>query len=455
MKIIFNVLLVACLCFIKYAHAQTLPADFSRVLVDDGLLSPTAFAFLPDGRIVVTQQEGALRVIKNGNLLTTPAITITVTSAGERGLIGIAVDPDFTTNQYVYLYYTVPANTERIAAFNKIVRCTFQGDVIDASSVKTVLELNDLSSTRTNHNGGAMNFGPDGKLYIGVGENATGANAQNLDNYLGKILRINSDGSIPTGNPFIGNEAKSRIWAYGLRNPYSFTFDRIGGKLFVNDVGENTWEEINDATTGGLNFGWPSKEGFCSNSCTGFTDPIYAYGHAMNTDGKGCSIIGGTFFHPTSTNYPTIYQGQYFFNDYCGKWINSINLSAPSQRNAFGTNLGGALTYLLTGPDGNLYYISRDDHALYKIIYTGTTAVKDPVKDNLVSIAPNPSSGKLKISVFSKENDYLTVGLRNAQGEILFVNHLILAGSEMDLSIYPNGLYFIQIDGYTTKWIKE
>jgi glucose/arabinose dehydrogenase len=455
MKTILHVLLVTCLYFVQYSQAQTLPADFSRVLIDDGLSSPTAFAFLPDGRILVTQQEGALRVIKSGSLLTTSAITLSVTSAGERGLIGIAVDPEFTTNQYVYLYYTVPANTERTAAFNKIVRFTFDGDVIDESSAQPVLELNDLSSAHTNHNGGSMNFGPDGKLYIGVGENATGANAQDLDNYLGKILRINSDGSVPTGNPFAGNDAKSRIWAYGLRNPYSFTFDRLSGKLFVNDVGESTWEEINDATTGGLNFGWPSKEGFCSNSCTGFTDPVYAYEHATNTDGKGCSIVGGTFFNPVSTNYPAVYQGQYFFNDYCGKWINSINLSNPSQRNAFGTDLGGAPVYLLTGPDGNLYYTSRDDHALYKIIYTGITGITDPVKENLVSITPNPSSGKVKINVVSKENDFLTVGLRNAQGENLFVNQQIPAGSEMDLSAYPNGFYFIQIDGYTTKWIKE
>lgn len=440
-------------CFV---NAQTLPTDFSRVLVDDGLSSPTSFAFLPDGRILVTQQGGALRVIKNGTLLTTAAITLTVTSSGERGLIGVAVDPDFANNQHVYLYYTVPANTERTAAFNKIVRYTFEGDLADASSAQTVLELNDLSASHTNHNGGSMNFGPDGKLYVGVGENATGSNAQDLDNYLGKILRINKDGSVPTGNPFTGSASKSRIWAYGLRNPYSFTFDRVSGKLFINDVGENTWEEINDATTGGLNFGWPSKEGFCSSSCTGFTDPVYSYAHASDTDGKGCSIIGGTFFNPASTNYPDAYQGQYFFNDYCGSWINSINLSNPSQRNAFATSIGGGTTYLITGPDGNLYYLSRDDQSLYKIVYTGVTAINDPLtQQQAVTIAPNPSSGTVSIHVNSKENGYVNVGIRNAQGNVVMSNHLIEEGSQLDLSSYANGLYFIQVDGYTIKWIKE
>ena len=449
------IVLILLLAMTKLVVAQTFPTDFSRVLVDDGLSSPTSFAFLPDGRILVTQQGGSLRVIKNGSLLATPAIALTVTSSGERGLIGVAVDPDFATNQHVYLYYTVPANTERTAAFNKIVRFTFEGDLIDAGTASPVLELNDLSSTATNHNGGSMNFGPDGKLYIGVGENATGSNAQNLDNYLGKILRINKDGSVPTDNPFTGNAAKSRIWAYGLRNPYSFTFDPVSGKLFVNDVGEGSWEEINDATTGGLNFGWPAKEGFCSSNCTGFSDPVYAYGHASNTDGKGCSIIGGTFFNPVSTNYPAVYHGQYFFNDYCGAWINSINLSNPSQRNAFGTAIGGGATYLITGPDGNLYYLSRTDQSLYKILYSGVTAINDPSTSQVVTIAPNPSSGKLKITVPSKENSYIMVSVKNAQGNLVMENQLVEEGSEMDFSSYAAGLYFIKADNYTIKWIKE
>jgi glucose/arabinose dehydrogenase len=389
-------------------------------------------------------------------LLATSALSLTVTSTGERGLLGIAVDPDFATNQYIYLYYTVPAGAERTAAFNKIVRFTFNGDVINAQSASAVLELNDLSSTRTNHNGGALNFGSDGKLYVGVGENAIGANAQNLDNYLGKILRINADGSIPAGNPFTGGAARSRIWAYGLRNPYTFTFDGSTNKLFINDVGENTWEEINDGTTAGLNFGWPAKEGLCSSNCTGYTNPVYAYGHADNTDGQGCSIIGGTFFNPASTNYPSSYKGKYFFTDFCGEWINTIDPGNAAQGNAFATAIGGSPTYLLTGPDGNLYYLSRGDQALYKVVYTGSvTGVTDPSSSNAVLVSPNPSSGVVKINVTSKENERVLFSLRNAQGILLIRDQMILGSSSLDLTAYKSGLYVIEVDGHTLKWIKE
>ena len=134
-------------------------------------------------------------------------------------------------------------------------------------------------SSATNHNGGAMHFGKDGKLYIGVGENANPAHAQNLDTYHGKLLRINKDGSVPEGNPFTtGSEQRKSVWAYGLRNPYTFSIHPETGRIFVNDVGQNAWEEINDATIGGRNFGWPTTEGtFNTVTYPNFTNPIYAY----------------------------------------------------------------------------------------------------------------------------------------------------------------------------------
>lgn len=444
-----------CIVFLTtiFLKAQTFPTDFERVLVDDGLSSQTAFAFLPDGRILITEQTGKLRVIKDGSLLATPALTLTVNSVNERGLLGLAVDPDFENNQFVYLYYTVPSGVEREAAFNKVVRYTLNGDVATVGSATTILELDDLNAG--NHNGGALNFGPDGKLYVAVGDNAVGTNSQNLDNYLGKILRINSDGSVPEGNPFTGNDARSRIWAYGLRNPYTFTFDSQSGKLFVNDVGEGSWEEINDATTGGLNFGWPSKEGVCNTGCTGFTNPIYAYGRGSG-DGVGCAINGGTFFNPTSTNYPEPYKGMYFFIDFCRAWINCIDPSNPSVRIPFATSIGGGSTYIVTGPDGNLYYLSRNDEALYKVVYTGiVNSVQGAVsnKPTLV-LAPNPSLGKVKIIVPSKAGDHVNVIVKNSQGKELSRAN-ILEGSELDLSTLVNGMYLIQVDSYTTKWIKE
>lgn len=350
--------------------AQVYPSDFGQVLVANGIANPTAMAFAPDGRIFVAEQGGKLRVIKNNSLLTTPFVQLTVSASGERGLIGIALDPNFVTNNFIYLYYTVPG----APAHNRISRFTANGDVVLTGSETVVLELDPLS-TATNHNGGAMHFGKDGKLYVAVGENANAALAQNLDTYHGKLLRINSDGSVPEGNPFTsGSEQRQRIWAYGLRNPYTFSIHPETGQILVNDVGQVTWEEINDATTGGKNFGWPTTEGkFNATAYPTLTNPIYAYPHGTG-DGKGCAITGGTFFYPTVTNYPSGYIGKYFFQDLCNRWINTLDLTGNTiVRSSFATSIQGNSLAMSVGPDGNVYYLSRTSNALYKIIYNKAT----------------------------------------------------------------------------------
>ena len=353
-----------------WVYAQVFPADFARVLVTNGLANPTAMAFAPDGRIFVAEQAGKLRVIKNNALLPTAFVQLSVNSSGERGLIGIALDPDFSANNYIYLYYTVPT----APIHNRISRFTANGDVALAASESIVLELDPLS-TATNHNGGAMHFGKDGKLYVAIGENANSANAQNLDTYHGKILRINKDGSVPEWESLsYRSEQRKRVWAHGLRNPYTFSIHPESGRILVNDVGQVTWEEINDATTGGRNFGWPTTEGkFNPATYPNFTNPIYAYPHGSG-DGNGCAITGGTFFYPSVTNYPSTYWGKYFFQDLCNQWINTLDLSAsPAVRSPYATTTGGNNLALAVGNDGNLYYLSRSSSALYKVIYNKTT----------------------------------------------------------------------------------
>ncbi len=349
---------------INSANAQTLAAGFSQVFLGS-VTSPTAMAFAPDGRLFILEQAGTIRIFKNGVVLSQPFVTLSVNSSGERGLLGIAFDPSFSTNHFIYLYYTLSS-----AANNRISRFTANGDVAVAGSEVLVLNLDPLS-TATNHNGGTMQFGPDGKLYVGVGENAFGANAQNLDTYLGKILRINADGSVPAGNPFTsGSSQKQRLWEYGLRNPYTISFQPGTGRLFANDVGQNTWEEINDATVGGKNFGWPVAEGNSSNSL--YTNPIYAYSHGT-ASGQGCAITGGTFFNPSTTNYPSSYIGKYFYIDYCNNWIDVLTLSgSTATRSSFAANIAGNPVSIITGTDGNLYFLSRGSSALYKITYTGS-----------------------------------------------------------------------------------
>ncbi len=238
-------------------RAATLPTGFTEALVASGLNNPTAMQFAPDGRLFVCEQGGRLRVIKNGALLSTPFLTVTVSSSGERGLLGVAFDPNFAVNQYVYVYYTATSP----AVHNRVSRFTASGDVAAVGSEVALLDLDNLSSA-TNHNGGALNFGPDGKLYISVGENANSANAQTLSNLLGKILRLNADGTLPTDNPFYASATGQNraIWALGLRNPFTFAFSPSGSSMFVNDVGQSAFEEINDGAPG-ANYGWPDTEG--------------------------------------------------------------------------------------------------------------------------------------------------------------------------------------------------
>ena len=294
-------------------------------------------------------------------MLPTPFLELSVFSTGEAGLISVVLDPAFAVNHYIYLHYTIPNGPYH----NRISRFTASGDVVLASSEKIVLDLDPLSYA-DQHNGGAMAFGADGKLYVCIGDSENPIAAQNLDTYLGKLLRINPDGSIPEGNPFLtGSEQKKRIWAYGLRNPYSLSVQPVTGRIMVNDVGEGSWEEINDVTTGGGNFGWPQAEGFSTNPT--FQNPVFAYDH---TNAR-CAITGGVFFNPSTTAYPASFQGIYFFQDFCTSMIRGLDLTQnPASPTVFGQNLPGQPIRLSVGLDGNLYFLSRGNSALYKIIYT-------------------------------------------------------------------------------------
>ena len=210
---------------------------------------------------------------------------------------------------------------------------------------------------------------------------------------IGKILRINKDGSIPSGNPYTtGSEQRRRVWAHGVRNPYTIAFHPVTGRFLVNDVGQSTWEEINDATVGGKNFGWPTTEGMFSPSAYPlFTNPIYVYGRGSG-DGLGCALTGGTYFNPSSTNYPSAYYGKYFIHDFCSNWINAIDVSvAPGVRASFATSIAGSPVNITTGPDGNLYFLSRANNAVYKVVYNNSTVpfiVQQPTGMSVSESAP-------------------------------------------------------------------
>jgi glucose/arabinose dehydrogenase len=354
------------------AAAATLPSGFTETQIT-GLSNPTAMTFAPDGRLFVCQQGGALRVIKNGALLATPFVSLTVDSAGERGLLGVAFDPNYATNRFVYVYYTAttPATHNRISRFTADAA---NPDVATAGSEVVILDLNNLSSA-TNHNGGAIHFGADGKLYVGVGENANAANAQSFGNLLGKMLRLNpTPGNlIPADNPYFNDAAvtgnNKLIWALGLRNPFTFAVQPGTGRIFINDVGQNTYEEINDGIAHS-NYGWSICEGFvCSGSTpTDYRAPLYVYAHTTGTP-TGCAIAGGTFYNPPTAQFPAAYVGKYFFADLCGNYIRYVDPTATppiSSSTAFATGLSSPVD-LQVASDGSLWYLQRGGNLVGRI----------------------------------------------------------------------------------------
>jgi glucose/arabinose dehydrogenase len=350
--------LLLALVGLQIGGLAAVPPGFSESLVVGGLNSPTAMAFAPDGRLFVCLQGGQLRVIKDGVLLTTPFATLSVNASGERGLLGVAFHPNFATNRYVYVYYT--ARTPTI--HNRVSRFTANGDVA-AGGETIIFELDDLSSA-TNHNGGALHFGIDGKLYIAVGDNADGSNAQTLANLKGKMLRLNANGTIPTTNPFyLQATGRNRaIWALGLRNPFTFAFQPLSPRMYINDVGQNTFEEINDGIEG-ANYGWPDSEGPTEDP--NHTGPIYHYGHGSGQF-TGCAITGGVFYNPDVVDFPPEYVGSYFFADFCSGWINRLDDGVAT---SFASGISAPVD-LKVGLEGSLYYLARGSAAVYRISYS-------------------------------------------------------------------------------------
>ncbi len=345
---------------VQFGGGVSQPSGFTR---DEawvtGLSNATAFAQAADGRIFVAQQGGQLRVIKNGALLATPFATVTVDASGERGLIGIALHPDFTSNGFVYIHSTRATGG---ASHNRISRFTAAGDVAAAADTALV-DLPDLSSA-TNHNGGGMHFGSDGKLYVGVGENANPALAQDLSSPFGKLLRFNDDGTIPTDNPYYATQSgvARAVWASGLRNPFTFAVQPGTGRIHINDVGQGTWEEINLGAAG-ANYGWPTTEG--PTSSAGITGPLFTYKHSdaaplgSGPGGffKGFAIAGGAFY-PATGPFPAGYRDQYYFADFVSQFVGRLDSANGNAAYSF-ARLTGSPVDLLVGLDGAVYVLTR------------------------------------------------------------------------------------------------
>jgi glucose/arabinose dehydrogenase len=346
---------VCLLALVKPAQgAVKLPPGFKLTEVAGQVGGGTDMEFAPDGRLFVNNQPGLVRIVKPGKKwVTFYNISAKVDDSLERGLQEIAFDPSFSKNHYVYLYYTMK-KTGNTPAHNRLVRVTAKGDKAVPGSEKLLLRLPNLQTEF--HMGGSLEFGKDGKLYVSVGENNQRQPAQVLNTPLGKILRINKDGTIPRDNPFYSKTKGNNraIWARGFRNPWKITVQPGTSTIFVNDVGGGAWEEINRLKKG-ANYGWPKHEGYAKDPP--FVGPLFAYKHTAKGEAAGlcCVITGGAFYKPATVQFPKQYVGDYFFSDNAGGWIKVLDPPAK-KATTFATGITSPRD-LEVKKDGSLYVL--------------------------------------------------------------------------------------------------
>jgi glucose/arabinose dehydrogenase/PKD repeat protein len=429
------------------ALAATLPPGFTEEVAASGFTSPAAFAFLPDGRVLVAEHAGIVKVVKNGAVLSTPFLDIRtrVTGNDSRGLVGMAVDPEFATNGYVYLLYAYEYDPTRPTGPQtaRLVRFTASGDTASESSEvvlvgKTVgVSCNDFPAgtdcipADKNHMGGSIKFATDGTIFFSTGDGAdwstvndNALRAQDLDSLAGKLLHVDRNGAGLPANPFWNGDAsanRSKVWAYGLRNPFRMTLRPGSDVPYIADVGWEKWEEV-DVGVAGSNFGWPCYEGtgrtsyepkaICQALYGGGPSAVRAPLHAYAHSGSGASITGGTFY--SGTSFPAQYRGAYFYGDYARNWIRFLRVDANDVLVA-GSDTGFATgtdspVQIEMGPDGSLYYLSIDAGRLLRIRYTGASDNRSPT----ASASATPTSGVAPLTV-----QFSSAGSTDADGDAL------------------------------------
>lgn len=362
--------LAAAFAYGQGSGGNDLPPGFEQSLYVSGLNQPTAMQFAPDGRLFVAEKRGKVRIVlPGGRLLPRPFISVTVETTQDRGLAGLALDPGFQQNGFVYLYYTRVKNGNLMIRLTRVRVGTADPNVADPDSEVKLLEIPLDSDIRF---GGLLAFGADRKLYVGVGDSSNGDRGQNLRDLRGKILRLDPAAFpriIPRDNPFVGRQGpRGEIWAYGVRNSFSGAILPGTNTLFANDVGQDSWEEINQIVRGG-NYGWPITEG--PTQARGITGPIYAYRH-----NGSAAITGGAFY--AGSQFPAEYQGAYFFSDYAGNWIDCLKPGTPRQVVRFCRSVAHPVR-LAVGPDGSLYCLSvygqgpDDDRPIFRFSYVGSS----------------------------------------------------------------------------------
>ncbi len=383
------------------ARAANPPPDFAEVTVADGIFSPISMEMTPDGRLFVMTDSGLAHVIKNDQLLGTPLFDLRsqVDDLGDRGLFNIALDNNFENNGFIYIMYVADTNgADDGVGETRLARMTVNGD---RASNLVVLFDNFPDADVELHYGGAVEHGSDGRLYVTVGDHLLGRNGQDRSNLAGTILRLNTDGSIPTSNPFYGELSGDQraIYAYGVRNPWQMEQHPTTGEIFISDVGSDDYEELN-VLQRGANYGWFEAEGPKGpDDPASFVDPLWAYRHSDNFPNDpfaGCAIIGGAFYETPNPTFPAAFHGQYFTGDYCEGRIVTVNPNTGAATEFMDGFNFGLLDLEVSPINGDLYFIDQtfnDDNTfprggIGKITYVGPqTEISITSQPSDVSIA--------------------------------------------------------------------
>ncbi len=410
--------------------------------------SPVEIKNAGDERLFVVEKSGKIKILNpDGSVNSTPFLDIedrVSTNANERGLLGLAFHPNYPENPFFFVNYTNNSGDTTISKFS------VSTDENIANESETVLLV--INQPYGNHNGGCINFGPDGNLYIGMGDGGSGGDPQNYSqstvSLLGKMLRINVNSgaySIPENNPY-GDE----IWSVGLRNPWKFSFDSENGNLWIADVGQNEFEEINmvENNPANVNYGWRCYEGdepYNMSGCpdNGLTFPVATYSHYNSGDFK-CSITGGYVYRG---NQISGLNGVYFFADYCSGEIGMLSTEDNSnwEMNLTFPNINGSWVSFGEDISGELYIVSING-GIYKIIDAALS--QNELTLNNVIIYPNPFDEFININL----QETADIKIYDSFGKkIIQIDDF--KGTQVDLRNLIRGIYFIKVDGYQIKKI--
>lgn len=456
-------LLIFCVFICTKIQAQL---DIAIESFGTGFSKPVSIKNAGDNRLFIVEQSGYIQILNEDGtknmapFLDIDNLVVDISAGDERGLLGLAFHPNYSSNGYFYVNYVNNSGNTVVSRFT----VSANPDIANPGSELILLTI---SQPFPNHNGGDLSFGSDGYLYISSGDGGSGGdpldNSQNLSNLLGKLLRIDVDYTsggnnyaIPADNPFVSDgTAAHEIWAYGLRNPWKFSFDQLNGNLWIGDVGQAIIEEINmiSSTNSGVNFGWRCYEGSASFDLTDcpamntLTFPIAEYTH--NTSGNfKCSITGG-YVHRGTIN--TELNGYYFFADYCSNEIGTLNFDGGDFTINYSEQFGGN-NWSSFGEDinGELYIAGLTSGDIFKIV-PGNLSVNE-FNESKISIYPNPSSDIVNLS-FENTITPSEIAIFNIQGKLIetynqFSNNSI----QISLKNQSKGLYLIRFsfsDGRT------